>query len=416
VANRLPDEIRSPARWVIALAGAWLQLILGSVYAWSFFQKPLADAYGWTNAQVTWAFSLAICCLGLAAAWGGMRLPRYGPQRLAIVGGLLFGFGYLIAAAALRCRSLPLLYFGYGVVGGTGLGLGYVTPVATVAKWFPDKKGLATGLVIMGFGFGALLMSKLIAPALCRWANDDLAVVFAACGVGFAPATLLAAAILRNPPGTAESVGERSQFAALVGLDWRRFAAIWLIFFCNIVAGISIISFQSSIFQDLWRARSPLLSAAALASYGGWLIAVTAVFNGIGRMFWGGLSDRVGRMTAFRLMLASQAALFVGLPFVADPWIFGAVICYVLLCYGGGFGTMPSLILDTFGQRRMAAAYGLVLTAWSAGGIVGPQIIARLKDEYPNSAAAYSFYVSASFLAIGLVLSLLLRVASSEEG
>lgn len=189
-----------------------------------------------------------------------------------------------------------------------------------------------------------------------------------------------------------------------------RFAAIWTIFFCNIVAGISIISFQSPIFQDLWRQREPALSPAALASYGAWLIAVTALFNGVGRMFWGALSDRIGRLPSFRLMLGSQLIVFAALPFLRDPWVFGALICYVLLCYGGGFGTMPALILDTFGPARMAAAYGLVLTAWSAGGVVGPQIIAGLTDRFKQQdAASYSFFTSAGFLAVGLLLSLVLR-------
>ena len=302
-------------------------------------------------------------------------------------------------------------------MGGIGLGLSYVTPVATVAKWFPDKKGLATGLVIMGFGFGALLMSKLVAPTLCHWTNDNLALVFAGCGIAFMAATLLGAAFLRNPPGTSAVQATNSvlSFREMRDLVSRRFAAIWLIFFCNIVAGISIISFQSPIFQDLWHTRNSLLSSETLASYGGWLIAVTAVFNGVGRMFWGGLSDRIGRLPAFRLMLCSQMIVFAVLPLIHNPWIFGALICYVLLCYGGGFGTMPSLILDAFGARRMAAAYGLVLTAWSAGGVVGPVIIAALKDCCPGSAATYSFLVSAAFLAFGLLLSLTLRGQRAEK-
>jgi MFS transporter, OFA family, oxalate/formate antiporter len=407
---------KTPNRWIIALAGAWLQLFLGTVYAWSFFTTPLAKAYGWKNSQVTWAFSLAICFLGLAAAWGGTKLPVYGPRRLAAVGGVLFGLGYLLAAAALHWHSLPLLWIGYGVVGGTGLGLGYVTPVATVAKWFPDKKGLATGLVIMGFGFGALLMSKLIAPMLCVWTNDNLPVVFAGCGVAFMAATLLGAMLLQNPPNTSATQNAAAVLSLreMGDLCSGRFFAIWTIFFCNIVAGISIISFQSPLFQSLWRASDPALSDGTLAAYGGWLIAVTAVFNGVGRMFWGALSDRIGRLPAFRLMLCSQMIVFAALPSIGSPWIFGALICYVLLCYGGGFGTMPSLILDTFGTRRMAAAYGLVLTAWSVGGIVGPQIIATLQDHCPEDATTYSFYTSAAFLAVGLVLSLVLRAKRTE--
>ena len=411
---------KAPNRWIIALAGTWLQLFLGTVYAWSYFQQPLVDTYGWTNTSVALTFSLAICCLGLAAAWGGMKLPRFGPRKLAIVGGLLFGLGYLLAAAALQWRSLPLLYLGYGVIGGTGLGLCYVTPVATVAKWFPDKKGLATGLVIMGFGFGALLMSKLIAPALYAWSDGNLVTVFLWLGACFTAATLLGAVWLREPPPGyaprhAAAVAAGNPPAATpdsppaVGIVSGRFAAMWLIFFCNIVAGISLISFQSPMLQDLWRRLEPSLSAATLSSYGAWLIAASAVFNGVGRILWGGFSDRLGRLSAFRWMLASQLAVFLLLVVIGNPWLFGALICYVLLCYGGGFGTMPSFILDVFGPRRMAQAYGVILTAWSAAGVVGPQIVALLKDHYGQHAASHSFVVGAGFLAVGLVLSLAMR-------
>jgi OFA family oxalate/formate antiporter-like MFS transporter len=423
--GRSMTEPKPPNRWIIALASVWLQLFLGTVYAWSYFQKPIGNACHWNDSQVAWTFSFAICFLGLAAAWGGTKLPRFGPRRLAVVGSVLFGAGYLLAAAALKWHSLLLLYVGYGAVGGTGLGLCYVTPVATVAKWFPDKKGLATGLVIMGFGFGALLMSKLVAPVLCLWSHDNLPLVFACLGIGFTAATLLGSMFLRNPPAGWMPVAARQNISTPsvtapstpiaasppIAIYSPQFAAIWMIFFCNIVAGISIISFQSPIFQNLWHALDPTLSPETLVSYGAWLIAVTAVFNGVGRMFWGALSDRVGRLPAFRLMLGSQLAVFAALTVVGNPWLFGALICYVLLCYGGGFGTMPSLILDAFGPRRMAAAYGLILTAWSAGGIVGPQVIAAC----PKNAPIYSFFTSAGFLAVGLLLSLVLRERKAME-
>ncbi len=416
-------------RWLIAAAGVWVQLFLGTVYAWSYFQQPLVDQYqefGWTQEKVAGAFSLAICFLGLAAAWGGAKLPQYGPRKLALLGGVLFGLGYILAAVALRYHSLLLLYFGYGVVGGTGLGLGYVTPVATVAKWFPDRKGLATGLVIMGFGFGALLLSKVIAPALCKWADGDFATVFAWLGVCFMAAVVLGAAFLRNPPPgyapptrktlpaeqTVSPVPKEEKAALESGAEKIlsfRFAAIWLIFFCNITAGISIISFQSPLFQDLWRGVNSQLSDKTLASYGATLIAVSALFNGLGRMLWGAMSDRIGRLPAFRCMLGSQLAAFMLLVVTGDPWLFGALVCYVLLCYGGGFGTMPSFILDVFGAKRMPQAYGVILTAWSAAGIVGPQIVAGLKNRYHENAGGYAFFVCAGFLAVGLMLSLVMR-------
>jgi OFA family oxalate/formate antiporter-like MFS transporter len=411
-------------RWLIALAGTALQLCLGTVYAWSYFQKPLATTYGWSSTQVTWAFSLAIGCLGISAAWGGLVLPRHGPRKLAMIGGLMFGAGYLVAALALRWKSLPLLYAGYGVLGGSGLGLGYVTPVATVAKWFPDKKGLTTGMVIMGFGFGALLMSKVFAPLLYHWSGGNLVTVFAALGLGFMLATTAVASLLRNPPpgfsvampaaaptsaaADANDNPPQAPTTVLADLLSFRFAMMWTVFFCNILAGISIISFQSPLFQNLLRARGAGLSAEALAAAGATLIAASSLANGLGRMFWGALSDRIGRARVFRCMLASQVVVLAVLPQVASPWLFGALICYVLLCYGGGFGTMPAFVLDVFGPRRMPVVYGSILTAWSAGGVVGPQLVAFLNDHYAAHLAAYAFLVNAGVLALGLLLALLL--------
>jgi MFS transporter, OFA family, oxalate/formate antiporter len=408
-------------RWLVAIMGTFLQLCLGTVYAWSFFQKPLMAAYGWNNAQTAWAFSLAICFLGLSAAWGGINLPKFGPRKLASIGGLLFGTGYFLGAAALHLKSLPLLYLGYGCIGGCGLGLGYVTPVATAAKWFPDKKGFVTGMVVMGFGLGALLMSKVFAPMLLSAFSGNLVRVFAVLGALFMALCLIAASFLRNPPqgfvptGFAPPVqdqksnlsghGEEPQSAASFVLS-RRFAAMWAIFFCNIVAGISIIGFQSPMLQDLFKKIDPSLSVASLAAYGATLIAVSSLFNGLGRFFWGGLSDKIGRTQTFRIMLASQIGVFALLMFTSKPLFFGLLVCYVLLCYGGGFGTMPSFVLDVFGARMMPVVYGFMLTAWSAAGIAGPQIVAFLKDRYAAGASFYSFGVGGIFLTAGLVISL----------
>ena len=448
----MTDSVRQANRWVILIMGTLLHLCLGTVYAWSYFQNPLVNAYGWTNSQTVWVFSLAICCLGRSAAVGGGVLPRVGPRRLALAGGALFGSGYLLAALALRLKSLPLLYLGYGVVGGTGLGLGYVTPVATVARWFPDRKGLATGAVVMGFGLGALLMSKVLAPALMVWTGDNLVVVFGSLGAVFAALTMAVAAFLRNPPpgyspagwvpsGTAASpaaIPEDNEPRECLASG--RFALLWLVFFCNIVAGISIISFQSPLLQDIYIRRDssftsvPQLRAAekrekvegreiltppertalkdmtkALAALGGTLIAVSSIFNGVGRFFWGSLSDRIGRAAAFRLMLGTQIAVFGLLLTTGHPWVFGALVCFVLLAYGGGFGTMPAFVLTVFGNRAMAVVYGSLLTAWSAAGVVGPQIIAYIKDHYAARASTYSFATGGTFLLVGFLLSLVLH-------
>ena len=397
-------------RWLIAGMGTLLQLCLGAVYAWSYFQKPLVTGYGWSNTQVAWTFSLAIGFLGVAAAVGGILLPKFGPRKLAVTGSLLYGTGYLLAALALHLKSLPLLWLGYGVIGGIGLGLGYVTPVATAAKWFPDKKGLVTGMVVMGFGFGALLMSKVIAPALDVAFQHQLPRIFAGIGLIVGAISLIAAACLRNPPGTPVT----AVTTAGLGPVWsRQFGLMWLVFFCNIVAGIAIISFQSPLLQDLWKKIDPTLSPITLAAYGATLIAVSSVFNGLGRLVWGGLSDRLGQLTTFRIMLATQVIAFISLMLTGNPWLFGALICYVLLCYGGGFGVMPSFVLNEFGQPRMPVLYGCILTAWSAGGIVGPQVIAWLKDHAGSSAAPDAFALSAGLLVVGLLVSLFLKPSRS---
>jgi len=412
-------------RWLIAIMGTLLQLCLGTVYAWSFFQKPLMTTYGWSNTQVAWVFSLAICFLGLAAAWGGINLPKYGPKKLAMLGGALFGVGYLIGAFALSIKSLPLLYLGYGVIGGTGLGLGYVTPVATAAKWFPDKKGFITGMVVMGFGFGALLMSKIFAPMLIEMTSGNMVLVFAYLGAIFLVLTLIVASFLENPPAgytvpvkSNAAAKKTTASAAPASHDQqtgtfgqyvfnRRFVIMWLIFFCNIGAGIAIIGFQSPMLQDLLKLDDPSLDVKKLAAMGATLIAVTSIFNGLGRFFWGGMSDKIGRVNVFRIMLVTQLLCYVALVFVKSPIIFSVLFCYILLCYGGGFGTMPSFVTTVFGSKMMAVVYGAILTAWSAAGIVGPQVVAYIKDTAGSKAASYSFMFAVALMIIGLVFSLM---------
>jgi MFS transporter, OFA family, oxalate/formate antiporter len=412
------------SRWLIAIMGTVLMLCLGTVYAWSFFQDLLVrefkDIYGWSNSQVAWIFSFAIFFLGASAAVGGPLLPRVGPRRMAALGAILFSLGYLIAGLALGTRSLLLLYLGYGVIGGTGLGLGYVTPVATVAKWFPDKKGLATGMVIMGFGLGALLMSKILAPLFLSLTARHLEPTFLLLAAVFIVFTLVPALFLKNPPSgwaprgyaapaKSAAAAAAQDIPAPRAIFSGRFILLWLVFFCNITAGIAIISFQSPLLQDLWKKVDPALAAVALAGFGATLIAISSLFNGAGRFFWGTVSDRIGRAQTFRIMLGTEIVVFGALLataiFTGSPWLFGALVCYVLLCYGGGFGTMPAFIGDVFGAKLMPAVYGAVLTAWAVGGIVGPQIVALIKDATPSRASTWSFIAGAAFLAAGFVLS-----------
>ncbi len=410
-------------RWLVAVMGTILQVCLGTVYAWSFFQKPIMSAYGWNNSQVMWIFSLAICFLGLAAAWGGINLAKFSPTKLAMSGGVLYGLGFILSALAMHLKNLPLFYLTFGVIGGIGLGLGYMTPVATAAKWFPDKKGFITGMVVMGFGLGALVMSKVIAPFLMGITQNNLVSVFMYIGFIVLILATFSGSFMVNPPKNylppgyihpPESKASQRANYSLSAMDCifsGRFLVIWLFFFANICAGIMFIGLQSPMLQDLLRKTSsfssmdPTAAQAALAAAGATLIAISSLFNGIGRFFWGGLSDKIGRLVTFRLILGSQIFAFTALLFISNPWIFGILVCYILLCYGGGFGTAPSTVLIIFGQRLMPVVYGVLLTAWSIGGIVGPQMAAIIKDKFPENASFYSFLMGAAILTFGLLIS-----------
>ncbi len=424
----MAQDSKSANRWLIAIMGTVVQLCLGTVYAWSFFQNPIVKAYGWTNAQAAWAFSIAIFMLGASAAWGGINLPKFGPKKLAMLGGIFYASGYFLAAFAFSLKSLPLLYIGFGFIGGIGLGLGYVTPVATASKWFPDKQGFVTGMVVMGFGLGALMMSKILGPIFMGMTGGNLVFVFAYIGVVMLIGLLIAGSFLQMPPAgyapagytppvaSAAAKGAEESLTAKQCIMSPKFAMMWLMFFFNIVAGIMFISFQSPLLQDLLKLRMDSATdftdpkiVASLASAGATLIAISSLFNGIGRFFWGGTSDKIGRVQTFRLILGTQVLVFLLLLVVKNPWLFGILVCYVLLCYGGGFGTMPSFVKDTFGVKLMSVVYGAVLTAWGCAGVVGPQIVAFMKDHFADKAATYSFAAGAIFLLAGFIITLLLK-------
>ena len=405
-------------RTVVALLCTVLQLCFGTVYAWSFFQIMLVKQLGWTYSNTAWAFSITIFSLGIAAAWAGSALPRLGPRKLALMGSLMFSGGYVLGALALEMNSLVLFYIGYGVIGGAGIGFGYVTPVATVAKWFPDRKGLATGIVVMGFGVGALLLSKGLAPILVVQADGELPMVFLGLGIVFACISIPASLGLSDPPppkhlsegwAAQHPTPENESDVLSDYLSTREFTIMWLVFFFNIAAGIAVISFQSPLLQDVWGLADRSIEPETLAAYGATLIAISSLCNGFGRLFWGLLSDRIGRVRVFRILLASQMVVFGILMTERNPYVFSALVRYVMLCFGGGFATMPSFVLDVFGAKKMSAIYGAVLTAWAAAGIFGPVYVGYLKDQYPDRAVIYCFLVGVFILGLGYVFSYLLN-------
>ena len=389
-----------------------LQLCFGTVYAWSFFQTLLVLQLGWSFTDTAVAFSVTIFSLGISAAWAGWMLPRLGPRKLALIGSTMFVAGYLIGGLALSLNDTLLFYAGYGVIGGAGIGLGYVTPVATAAKWFPDRKGLATGIVIMGFGVGAFLLSKILAPFLVVATGKDLPMVFVWLGVVFALILIPSSLMLSDPRGGPSGAGgeEEAEEGSIADcLKSREFIVMWLVFFFNIAAGISVISFQSPLLQDVWGLADPSVEPEELAAYGATLIAVSSLCNGVGRLFWGLLSDRIGRARVFRILLASQMVVFGILMTESNPWVFSILVCYILLCFGGGFATMPSFVVEVFGARRMSVIYGAILTAWAAAGIFGPLYVGHLKDQYPDRAVIYCFLIGVLILGLGFAFSYLLN-------
>ena len=399
----------SGKRWFIAVMATLVHLCLGTVYAWSFFQKTVSETFGWSNSETAWAFSLAIFMLGVTASWGGQNLQKFGPRKLALIGAFLYAFGYIISYFALQNESLWLLYFGYGIVGGIGLGLAYVTPVATVSKWFPDKQGLVTGMVVMGFGLGALLMSKLLAPIFLEYFEKDLAKTFLAIGITLLVLLPFFANFLNLPAEEKTTEISTEKLSATKEILSPNFIFIWLIFMFNVVAGMIFISFQSPLLQDLLKAENVNIDTATLEKSGATLIAISALFNGLGRFFWGSISDKLGRVTTFRLLLLIEMGVFASLIFIKSPVLFSVGVCLILLNYGGGFGVLPSLIKDFFGTKLMPIVYGAALTAWGVGGILGPQITAYMKDHFAVNAGLYAYKVALVLIALGIGLSFFVK-------
>jgi OFA family oxalate/formate antiporter-like MFS transporter len=364
----------TPNRSIIAVAGVLMQMALGAVYAWSVFRIPLSQAYGWTVSQVTVAFEIAILVLGFAAFAGGLWMSRVGPRRVAVLGAVLYGLGTALAGTS---HSLTMLYLTYGVIGGAGLGLGYIVPVATLVRWFPDKRGMITGIAVAGFGAGALVTAP-IAQRLI--ASVGVSSAFVILGITYFAIIMLAATVMNNPPeGYAPRGFPRSSvhgssaqdFTLRQALRFWQWYGLWLTLFLNSTAGIAIISQASPMAQEISHA-----SVAAAAA----LVGIISIANGSGRFLWAWFSDAIGRKAVFLTMLLLQAAAFLLLSHVSGFVSLAVLASTILLCYGGGFGTMPAFAADYFGAKDIGSIYGLMLTAWGAAGVVGPTLIAQVRQ------------------------------------
>lgn len=399
-------------RWLIATAGVVMQVALGAVYAWSVFRVPLSDAYGTGVSAVNTTFSIAILALGFAAFFGGLWMNKSGPRIVALSAGVLYGAGIFLASFAQP--SLWILYLTYGLMAGIGIGLGYIVPVATLIKWFPDKRGFITGIAVAGFGAGALLTAP-IAKQLVQ--GVGLFPTFAILGILYLVMVVGAALFMKNPPEGWTPEGwepEEEESGERTGVDYElggalktwQWYALWALLFLNVTAGIAIISEADPIAQEV----SGVAPATAA-----WLVSIISVGNAAGRFLWAWLSDAIGRKWVFLVMFLLQAALFFLLPVVGASFVMLAILSFIIVsCYGGGFGTMPAFNADYFGSKNVGMIYGLMITAWGFAGVLGPQLISIMYDATRSYAGA--FYILAGIMLVSSIVPFIVRPPKREAG
>jgi MFS transporter, OFA family, oxalate/formate antiporter len=393
-------------RWLIALAAVVMQICLGAAYGWSVFVAPLVSMTGWTLTQVSLNFTFAIAFLGLGTIIGGLWQDRSGPRPVATVAGVIYGISYLLAGWFASQHSLWGMYLSYGCLGGIGMGMGYITPVATITKWFPDRRGLMTGVAVAGYGAGALIMSPFAARSI---AARGIPLTFEILGVVYLIVVVLAAQFYRNPPagwrpegwqpsGAVATAASTYDFSVAEAMRTPQFWMLMLMLFLNVSAGIMIISQASPMAQQLVH-MTPLAAAG--------MVGLISIFNGAGRVFWAFVSDYIGRARVYFLLYAIQAVVLFTLPHLTSVGSFSAALAIIGLCYGGGFGTMPSFTADFFGSKYMGGIYGWILLAWGAAAIPSPILVARLRQTTGRYDQA--IYTVAVVMVVALVLPLIVR-------
>jgi MFS family permease len=415
------------SRWLIPVAAVAIHICIGSVYAWSTFNRPIHAVFPndpwWFSPPYT-TFSTAIILLGLSAAFGGPWVERRGPRAAATAAAVFFGVGLVIGGIGLAVKQSVLVLLGMGVIGGIGCGLGYIAPVSTLVKWFPDRRGMATGMAIMGFGGGAFLAGYLNVYFMNLF---GVARTIIALGVVYFVIMMIGARLIRRPPegwqpeGWVPPVNRNKmitnlQFTRNEALQTIQFYLLWAILFINVTAGIGILAQASPMMQDMFGKTA--LQAAAVVS-------LISLFNAGGRFIWASFSDFIGRRNTYLVFFVTQVILFLLIPGLAGrgEWvIFEAALFVVFTMYGGGFATIPAFLADMFGSQNVGAIHGVLLTAWSAAAIAGPVIITELsnraKANLAPGASKIHIYdqpleVLAALLAVGFILTLLVRPTSA---
>jgi MFS family permease len=405
-----------------------VHLSIGEVYAFSVFKNPLVERFGVGLTPIAIIFSISIVMLGLSAAVFGTWVERAGPRAAMFTAALCWSGGFAIGALGVATSQLWLVYLGYGFVGGIGLGIGYISPVSTLIKWFPDRPGLATGLAIMGFGGGALIASPLSSTLLETYASNPVDAIvpsFLTLGAVYLVSMMIGAFVVRLPaegwqpegwtPPTEEETSDlqtTADVSASSSIRTPQFWLLWTVLFCNVTAGIGVLEQASPMIQDYFS-----VEAAAAAGF----VGLLSLANMAGRIGWSSTSDYIGRKPIYMVYLGVGAVLyFVLAAFGASSLLLFLLVTVVILSfYGGGFATIPAYLKDMFGVAQVGAIHGRLLTAWSCAGVAGPLIINAIAD-YQTAAGrtgadlyTLSLYIMVGVLAVGFVANLLVRPVDS---
>lgn len=403
------SEQKVKNRWLIALCGVGIHISIGSVYAYSVITQPGMAVFGVEEGTLKWAFKLAIFMLGVSAALFGKWVEKVGPRKSGTASGLFYGLGMLGSGLAFQIQSLPLFIISYGVIAGFGLGLGYITPVSTLIKWFPDRRGMATGMAIMGFGFASLIFGPVMQALF-----DKVGVAYALYILGAVYLVLILglASYMEKPvegylpqgfvPGESKLVkADIADLDAREAIKTHRFYYIWTMMFINITCGIGIIAAASPMVQQQI-GYSPMQAAT--------IVGLIGIFNGAGRFLWSSLSDYLGRANTYIVFFTFQIVAYYFLPEIKEAFLFIAVLLMVMTMYGGGFSMLPAFLGDIFGTKQVGAIHGRVLTAWSMAGVAGPSLYDYVK-EVTGSLTATLHVFSAMFV-IALIISLLMKYST----
>jgi MFS family permease len=416
------------SRWLVPPAALAIHLSIGQVYAFSVFKNPLV-AYGasaWSLKEIGYIFSIAIAFLGISAALFGKWLETAGPRKAMFAAATCFGAGFLIASLGVVMHSLTIIYLGYGVVGGIGLGLGYISPVSTLIKWFPDRPGLSTGLAIMGFGGGAMIGSPLATQLMTHFkgsGHQPIAAAMFCMGILYFLFMMFGVFMIRVPAEGWKPAGyvPSTTKSAMISIHnvtvnsamaTPQFWLLWLVLALNVTAGIGILESASPMLQTLFAGKTTMTPAQLVLAAGGF-VGVLSLFNMVGRFVWASSSDAIGRKPTYMIFFALGAVLYFFLPSIHALGLFVLVAGVLISMYGGGFATIPAYLKDLYGGVNVSAIHGRLLTAWSTAGIVGPLIVNGILDRYKTNklplADAYPLilHIMSGLLVLGFIANLL---------